>query len=67
MMIMVVAPPEYGLEDLSCSSQHILAGVDLEGRVRWILPDHRPQEVPEVLLNSPDVLHFGATVFFFGD
>ena len=25
--------------------RHIRAGVNLEGRVRWILPDHRPQEV----------------------
>ena len=42
--------------------QHFAAGVDLEGRVRWILPDHRPLEV---LLNSPvAVPHFGTTVLF---
>ena len=45
MKIMVVAPPvkALGLDwriDL-VFPQHILAGVDLEGRVRWILPDHR--------------------------
>ena len=29
---------------------HFPAGVDFEGRERWILPDHRPMEV---LLSSP--------------
>ena len=32
--------PQYGLEDLSCSSQHILGDVDLEAST-MILPDHR--------------------------
>ena len=50
MKIMVFAPLERKREkalgidwriDL-VFPRHIPAGVDLEGRVRWILPDHRP-------------------------
>ena len=37
--------------------QHFAAGVDLEGRVRWILPDHRPFSSHVSLAKKPAEVH----------
>jgi len=63
MMIMAVAPPErectrFELEDLSCSSQHIPADVDLEGEFNDLA---RPSFIGSAGLTIFDVFLFGAT------
>ena len=47
--------PQYELEDLSCSSLHILAGVDLEGEYNDLV---RPSFIGSSSGSFFDVLHF---------
>ena len=65
MKIKLVAPPEkstrYRLEDLSCSSQHIPADVDLEGEFSELA---RPPFVGSASALTILTLHFGATVLY---
>ena len=53
--------PQYGLEDLSCSSQHIPADVDLEGEYNYLA---RPSSTGSACELTILTLHFGATVFY---